>query len=126
MLTGMDINNAIADEFMVRVLAGQPVATDLHLHPDTFKRYVAWCHAKVNSDGCIGARVDVPNGQMELKISPCETVEVDDLVFRPHPMKARREALWRSLSDEDRLAMIEMCCRGCGSLDLGCHCQNDD
>jgi hypothetical protein len=33
---------------------------------------------------------------------------------------------WRTLTDEQRLALMSMCCRGCGTLDLPCHCQNDE
>jgi hypothetical protein len=39
---------------------------------------------------------------------------------------AREEALWRALSDERRLELMALCCRGCGSLDTGCQCWNDE
>jgi hypothetical protein len=35
-------------------------------------------------------------------------------------------ALWRSLTDEQRHQLATDCCRGCGSLDTGCQCWNDD
>jgi hypothetical protein len=35
--------------------------------------------------------------------------------------------VWRSgLSDEQRLELASQCCRGCGSLDTRCQCQNDE
>lgn len=33
---------------------------------------------------------------------------------------------WRALTDSQRHDLIGMCCRGCGSLDTGCQCWNDD
>lgn len=36
------------------------------------------------------------------------------------------EEVWRALTDDQRLALRASCCRGCGSLDTGCQCWNDD
>jgi len=33
---------------------------------------------------------------------------------------------WREISDEQRLQLIEECCRHCGKLDPFCQCWNDD
>lgn len=39
-----------------------------------------------------------------------------------------RDVMWRELTDEQRLAFLELlpCCRHCGSLDTGCQCWNDE
>lgn len=35
--------------------------------------------------------------------------------------------VWRSgMSDEQRLGLARQCCRGCGSLDTSCQCENDE
>lgn len=34
--------------------------------------------------------------------------------------------LWSTFTDEQRLELRAMCCRGCGSLDTSCQCGNDE
>lgn len=36
------------------------------------------------------------------------------------------QAWWRSLASEQRRELMSDCCHGCGSLDLSCHCWNDE
>lgn len=33
---------------------------------------------------------------------------------------------WHALTAEQRLELIGLCCHGCGSLDTGCQCWNDE
>jgi hypothetical protein len=33
---------------------------------------------------------------------------------------------WTALGNAQRLSLIAECCSGCGTLDLPCHCQNDE
>lgn len=41
------------------------------------------------------------------------------------PTTEQALALWKRLTDEQRLDLIGRCCRGCGSLDTGCRCWDD-
>jgi hypothetical protein len=34
--------------------------------------------------------------------------------------------MWRALSDEERRRLMGLCCAGCGTLMLPCHCMNDE
>lgn len=33
---------------------------------------------------------------------------------------------WLSYSDGERLTLMALCCRGCGTTNLPCHCENDE
>lgn len=36
------------------------------------------------------------------------------------------EAAWRTLTDEQRLELMSVCCRGCGTLSNPCYCMHDE
>jgi hypothetical protein len=54
------------------------------------------------------------------------TDELGALRKRVAELEAGLPAAWRALTDEQRYELHHACCRGCGSLDTGCQCWNDE
>lgn len=54
--------------------------------------------------------------------------QMEDLLIegRLREWAAKIEAEWRRLSDGERVTLMALCCRGCGSLDTSCQCWNDE
>ena len=49
------------------------------------------------------------------------------LITRIRELETVPPPTWRALSDEQRLELMGMCCRGCGSLEPPiCYCERDD
>ena len=68
-------------------------------------------------------RLDDPVfGTITRAVHPMADMAVREI--RAH--RKRTEAWWRSLAFEERLALMALCCRGCGALDPGCQCENDE
>lgn len=47
-----------------------------------------------------------------------------DLRLRDHAAELERR--WRVISDDERVTLIGMCCRWCGTLQIPCCCARDD
>lgn len=54
------------------------------------------------------------------------TDELGALRKRVAELEAGLPAAWVAMSDEQRHALTSECCRGCGSLDTSCQCENDE
>jgi len=68
-------------------------------------------------------------GALRKRVAELEAVrpiEVQTIEQRLAAYARLIEERWRALSDGERLTLMGMACRGCGSLDTGCQCWNDE